>query len=219
MKRFIISLIIITFCINLFGCVEKQDMNQEDKSKMYTQSHEEYDNTTPIESLEMSKLNLSGIGRQLTYPERIAGTTSFVIDINMAKEELKNLCIRKNDGRYYGVTKIKNSEGKIMNLFILFNENMQFIDGMLLYKLVDKSSFSNILENVSTLEDVKKVDPSIFVYEGETVESFHRCTDGTVTVIQYYKAGNKYLVDYVEYIDDPTGFVKLLLPKDLEAIK
>jgi hypothetical protein len=183
---------------------------------------EKFKRDIPIEKLNLPIIPLEGAVKQMTLPYLINRSFSFHFQLSDVNTRIKKMCLRYNKGELYGIIKTVYKE-KEMYLFILFDNEERLIDGMLIDKLSEKSTFSELVKGISTSEDIEKLDNSTYIYNftdefGNDFVSFHHCNDGTLTVIGYSEQDNNLVVNNINNIPGPTGFINKLLPIDLKLI-
>ena len=192
-----------------------------------------FDNKTTIDKMNLPIIQLEGYMRRFAYPYIINDSFSNFSTLAEIRSEIGEICLRNNKKSIYGIVKVLNNE-KPMYLFMLFekqderddtedDEQYILIDAMMANKLPTKKDFAELHEGVSTAEDIARIDDSTFFYEvaNETTtvaNSYHRCIENIFVEISYIKKDDVLIVDKVILVDDPSRFVKKLLPIDLKLI-
>lgn len=213
LKRiFIVTLIFILTATIFTAC--KNASSSGDESVVQS-SAENYNNDMSIRKLSVSEVKLA----RLEYSFDVENGFSSTISLTDVRSQFSSFYLRFNKGIYYGV--VKTSDGY---LFMLFDDNLQFKDGMPIKKLTTKKDFDGIKTGISTVEDIKKVDPGTLLIKNISEnalegESFHRFADGTMLVVTYQKESGRWIVKDMLFKDDPTKFLEYLLPKDLEVLQ
>ena len=148
--------------------------------------------------------------------------------------------LRHNGNQWYTVTKIQLPDGKETYCFILYEltdydlkyaerglpdkpiGRLEAIDYWLTNEFFSWENVGKIEEGVTTLEEIKEMDPSTIEFsinmpEG-TSRSYHRLIDGTCLEIYYQEENGEKTVSDAWLTRDPINFAGRLLPVDRELL-
>lgn len=147
-------------------------------------------------------------------------------DINLYGSSLEEFnkvfqieCIRSNNGKYYAIFNSENN-GWLYVLFESIN-NKYIVTDILYYEiLIYKSDFEKLIVDVSSIEDVRKIDRfgnEVLYASSIEPSSFHNTLDGYKILIKYKDYPQNYVVSEIKIEKSYDALLDNLL--DIDAIQ
>ena len=137
-------------------------------------------------SIISSIINYSELGR-LELPYHLQGSYSIALTLEDVEESIGVECLRINSTAIYSIHKVKFENGNNGYCFISYKNGI-VIDSWCVTNFPSKSQFKAIQCNITSVEEIKSIDPDTLVFEAQTPVSYHRFSDGSMMEI-YYKKG------------------------------
>ena len=154
----------------------------------------------------------------LQLPHDLLMSMSNLPDINFVRENIGIECLRDNGEVSYSIHKVKLTEGEVVYAFIIYDDGF-VIDTWFVKSMPNKDNFLNIVEGVTTLDDIKKMDVATILYDENNPCTFHRFNDGTKMLINYVNKEGVLIVNDFSVDVDPVEIVDSLLTIDLKLLQ
>lgn len=160
--------------------------------------------------------------KKFNIPKDVYNRITESIYISEVDEEIGVPLLRKTGEVYYSIHCVKTSKSEMLYGFIMYNEEGKVIDGWCADTLHEKKDF-NTLSVGSKMNEVTKIDPYCCFMENiseNTATSYHKLSDGKEYVIDYKRndENSNYIIDDMQYKNDPCNFTNNLLQQDLKLI-
>lgn len=229
----------IIVCCTLFGCSAKNiDTSSQNKlgEGVTLPSLGAYisgvkDKINNIDPVNIASININNVNTIKDYMESDiinAGSYALPKTISDVDDNFGIEKIRSSGKWIYSVSVLKDDENQLAFLFVLYNtedsQDGSVLDSWVVNKLRTKSDFDSLTLQVSTLEDVKKID-SVTVFSQWALNDFkkkgsskHLLSDGTILNISYTIKNNVATVEEINCYENKWNFIDIVLPIDKELI-